>query len=83
MKRFVMAVYDSAAQVFGQPYFVPSLGVAKRGFGDTVNNKESGPLNQHPDDFELYHLGYYEDEDGSLTAIKPIMIERAKDLLVK
>jgi len=45
--------------------FVPSVGVAIRSFSDEVNRKD--PENQlfnHPDDFDLYELGEFDDNTG-------------------
>ena len=39
MKQVICAVRDSAADVFGRPYFVPTAGVAIRSFTDEVNRQ--------------------------------------------
>ena len=58
----IIAVRDRAADVFAQPIFVPAVGVAIRSFGDEINRKEAGNLMaQHPEDFDLYLLGEYDD----------------------
>ena len=58
-------VKDRAADAFGRPMFVPSVGVAIRSFSDEINRKD--PENQlfnHPDDFDLYELGEFNDNNG-------------------
>lgn len=83
MIRYVCAVRDSAAGVFGQPIFVPSLGVANRSFADEVNRVDANnQLNVHPEDFELFHLGEFDDVEGVLTPRKPVSLARAKDVIV-
>lgn len=68
MKMYVVAIIDTQIGVFSRPSFVRSEGEARRGFVDEVNRKpnngEQNPLNQHPEDFALYHLGLYDDETG-------------------
>ena len=59
------AVFDRAANAYARPMFVPSTGVAIRSFSDEVNR--SDPENQlfnHPDDFDLYDFGEFDDNTG-------------------
>lgn len=65
MKLQIIALRDIKANVYGQPMFVPNIGAAIRNFGDQVQDPNSGPLHKHPEDFELWHLGEYDDNDGS------------------
>lgn len=78
-----VAVHDSAAGVFNRPFFVPSVGLANRSFRDEVNRKATdNPMNQHPYDFTLFHVGFFEDSDGSLQSLpKPVVLARAQDVL--
>lgn len=62
----ILAVRDRALDAFMQPFFVQSIGVGIRSFSDEVNRAES-PMFAHPDDYDLYSLGTYEDADGSLV----------------
>jgi len=67
-KRCVLAVFDSAVQAFGQPFFVPAIGAGVRSFVDEVNR--AAPDNQlanHPDDFELSYIADFDDERGEFT----------------
>lgn len=78
--KTVMAVWDSAVQSFGQPFFVAAVGAGTRSFTDEVNRQEQGnTLNAHPDDYELYVLGYFNEEDGTFANDKRL-VARAKDL---
>ncbi|WNK14542.1 MAG: nonstructural protein [Microvirus sp.] len=78
----ICAVYDSKAKVFGRPFFTPHLAQAIRGFQDEVNNPEGGDLNKHPEDFDLYHLGEFEESTGSFdNAQRPSILCTAASLL--
>ena len=35
---------------------------------------------QHPEDFELYELGSFDDSTGKVEVIEPRLVARAKDL---
>ena len=82
MNQVIVSVKDTAAQAFGRPVFVPSIGVAMRSFRDEVNRKDSTEdLARHPDDFELYELATFDDATGIIVMLpEPRMVARAKDL---
>lgn len=63
MKILVFTIYDEKAEVYGQPFFTPAIGIASRLFSDLANNPES-PIGKHPADYKLYHIGYYTDENA-------------------
>lgn len=68
MKRQVIAIYDRAADAFGQPAFVEAIGKGIRMFQDEVNrNQPDNQVFNHPDDFDLFHLGEYDDNTGQFT----------------
>lgn len=82
MKLQIVAVRDRTADVFAQPVFVANLGGAIRSFGDEINRREPGnALAQHPEDYDLYHLGEYDDSDGSFVTDKPRQVAVGKDLV--
>ncbi|WMC01497.1 nonstructural protein [Microvirus D_HF4_340] len=70
MKLIIVAVRDIKTDVFGTPIFVNHQGAAIRSFGDqctgTVQNADQ-TLMQHPEDFELYKLGEYDDNTGEFS----------------
>jgi len=65
MKLIICTVKDRAADAYGRPMFVPSTGVAIRSFSDEINrNNADNQLYNHPDDFDLYELGEFDDNTG-------------------
>jgi hypothetical protein len=68
MKLVLCSVKDRAADAYGRPMFVPSLGVAIRSFSDEVNRQaDDNQLFNHPDDFDLYEFGEFDDNSGIFT----------------
>lgn len=69
MTIFVMvSVRDRVADTFGPPQFLPQVGVAIRMFRDEVNRAApDNMLYKHPEDFDLFQLGTYEDSTGMVT----------------
>jgi len=83
MRYKVLAVRDRAADVYGQPFYSSSVGGAIRSFSDEVNR--SAPDNnlfKHPEDFDLYLLGDFDDEFGTFTVDSPSQIAIGKDVKV-
>ena len=80
MVLFIVCVRDSATQAYGRPFFVNALGQALRSFSDEINNPEGGDLHRHPSDFELYHIGVYDDQLANLEPTQPpVLLARGKD----
>lgn len=80
MKLYALSVRDRAADVFGSPFFSPSVGLAVRQFGDQVANPEpNNMLNKHPEDFDLYQVGLFDDQTGGFEPQLPQMVAIGKD----
>ena len=81
MIQVIVSVKDTAAQAFGRPVFVPTTNVALRSFRDEVNRPDSKEdMANHPDDFELYEIGSFDDSTGIIEVCSPRLVARAKDL---
>jgi hypothetical protein len=83
MILYVIAMRDRVANLYGQPVYVANLGSAIRGFGDQINDPTS-PMNKHPDDYDLYELGTFDDEAGTFVNLpQPRQLALGRDLLTK
>jgi len=82
MQMQIVAIHDRAADAFGRPIFVNSLGQAIRSFQDEINRPgDNNEMNKHPDDFDLYHLGLYDDNTGRMISLdEPKQIAIGKQL---
>lgn len=85
MKILICAVYDRVAQIYGTPNFVQSKGATVRAFADQINRAdENSQLYMHPDDFDMYYLGEYDDTTAEFTqAEKPELLARGANLKVQ
>lgn len=83
MRYKILAVRDRAIDAFGQPFFSVSVGGAIRGFTDEINRPaENNQLNKHPEDFDLYLLGEFDDSNGKFETSDPSQVAIGKDLKV-
>lgn len=81
MKYVVVCVRDRAADVYGVPQFVPSIGVAIRSFTDMVNREDvNNQVYSHPEDFDLYHVADYDDATASFSCIPPKQLAIGKNV---
>lgn len=80
MNLYMVSIYDKRAQEFAPPMCQHTLGTAERTFQDIACNPES-PVNKHPEDYELHHVGMYDTETGAMEAVKPVRIVSALQLV--
>lgn len=74
----IYAVHDSKAETFGRPVFQNTVGEAVRAFSDECSNDQS-MLYNHPEDFNLYKLGEYDQGTGLFSTLVPVHIAAARD----
>lgn len=83
MKYTIVCIRDSASESYGPPQVVPARGSAIRGFQDAVNtpgSSQANAMHDHPEDFELYAMGTFDDFTGTFEISKsPELLMRGKD----
>lgn len=79
----IFCVRDRATDQFGNPMFLVSRGQAIRSFSDEINRKDpQNMLNQHPEDFDLYHFGTFNTDRGVFDVSDPVQVAIGKDLYI-
>lgn len=63
MKLQVMSVYDAKARAYLPPFFVPHVDVGLRAIASAAN-EQGHQLNRFAVDFEIFHLGEWDDHTG-------------------
>lgn len=82
MRLIAVAIYDRAVDAYMRPWFVKAVGEAVRAFQDEVCNKES-PMFKHPDDYDLFELGAWDDGDGRFEVLpEPRQLAIGKQMVV-
>jgi hypothetical protein len=67
MRYLLVAVKDNAVEAFQPVASVRARGEAIRSFQDAINNPQNIQLNSHPEDFDLYYIGDFDDQTGRIT----------------
>lgn len=62
----VVAVFDNLTESFLQPTFIETIEEAERLFAHQINT--IGLWKDNPSDYELYQLGEYDAESGTLIS---------------
>jgi len=71
----IVILRDIRADAYGNPMFVASLGGAIRAFGDECTKTDGNALATHPEDYELYHFGEYNELTADFEILsKPVQI---------
>lgn len=80
----ILVVRDRSADVYGTPSFHLSVGAAARGFSDEVNRADANNvMYRHPEDFDLFELGTYDDTTGLFSTVAPRQVAVGKDVALK
>ena len=73
MELYMYAVRDAKTEVFGQPIFQMSQSQAERSFETALLNPND-PMHQYPEDYALFEVGVYDDNNGGLQGLQPRQI---------
>lgn len=68
MQSKMFAIRDSKGEFFNTPFFQKTHGEAERSFKTLVSDERSN-ISKYPEDFDLYYLGEYDDQTGTVSAL--------------
>lgn len=84
MKIRCYAVRDRAMNGFLQPFFLASDGLAIRSFADEINRADpKNAMYAHADDYDLYHLGTFDEEQGLFETFNPKQLAIGKQVAIR
>lgn len=66
MIYILCVVHDRSIDGYINLHCVRAEGQAIRQFQDAINDPQAGSIHKHPDDYDLYRVGTYSDDDGSI-----------------
>jgi len=76
--KLLVSLYDRATEAYAPIMTVHTRNEAIRSFRQAVNDPQT-PIHGNPTDYELYHVGTFNDETGEITPIAPELLGRAED----
>lgn len=63
MMHRIFSIRDTKAEFYYTPFAQKTHGEAERSFSDLASNEKTS-IGQHPEDFDLYYLGEFDDQTG-------------------
>lgn len=77
----IFSIRDSKGEMYMQPFFQKTAGEAERSFRSLANDEKT-MVCKHPEDFDLYYLGEYDDLTGKITGLStPSHIAKAVNVV--
>ncbi|WNK13429.1 MAG: nonstructural protein [Microvirus sp.] len=70
-KLVAVAVFDVAAQYFHPPVFFRATGAALRWFETLVKDPTAVDVHNHPEHFQLFHIGEFDDFNALFVPLTP------------
>lgn len=67
MQYILCVIKDRSVEAYINLHCVRAEGQAIRQFQDAINDPQAGSIHKHPDDYDLYRVGTYDDETGGVT----------------
>lgn len=70
-KMMILKMYtvrDSKSEIYNAPFFQKTHGEAERSFRQMCNDEKTMPA-KYPEDFDLWYLGEYDDNNGKIETI--------------
>lgn len=64
----MFTIRDAKAEIFHPPFYKATHGEAERDFRVLANDSK-GQISQFPEDFDLYYLGEYNDQEGKMVPL--------------
>lgn len=75
----LISVYDIKSELWSMPMTAETNKAALRAFGNTVE-QEGNEINQHPEDYELWEIGEYDNHTGEIKQEHKELIARGGDV---
>tara|TARA_Y100001968_G_scaffold310220_1_gene330928 strand:+ start:98 stop:403 length:306 start_codon:yes stop_codon:yes gene_type:complete len=68
---YIFSIYDNVAQIFEPPFTEKNKGTAIRRIQDLIQNNTQSPYSKFPDNFVLYHIGYFDNSVAGILDLEP------------
>lgn len=83
MRLKMYSVRDTKAEIYHAPWYKNTHGEAEREF-QTIADDPKSTIYKHPEDYDLYFVGEYDDQTGKIEAcVTPQHIQKASHVQTK
>jgi len=78
----IFTIHDITSELYTQPFFGINDAVAIRSCANLVQNPGT-TFYDNPEDFRLYHIGTFNDENLEIVQSTPRLVVRLSDLMIR
>ena len=78
----IFTIHDITSELYTQPFFGINDAVATRSCANLVQNPGT-TFYDNPEDFRLYHIGTFNDENLEIVQSTPRLVVRLSDLMIR
>ena len=78
----IFTIHDITSELYTQPFFGINDAVAIRSCANLVQNPGT-TFYDNPEDFRLYHIGTFNDENLEIVQSGPRLVVRLSDLMIR
>lgn len=75
----IYTIFDTKAEIYNQPFYANNNNHAIRMVGDALGDPNHD-FAKHPEDFLLFHIGEFDQDNGTLTADDVTFVVKIEDL---
>lgn len=69
MIKKAFSIHDTKSGIYNSPFYAHTIGEAERMFKELTLDEKT-QVSKHPEDFDLFHVGEYDDNSGTFTSLK-------------
>lgn len=80
-KKVLVSVFDKVAGLYCPVITEVNLDVAIRNFREGA--KKNPQIGAYPSDYELHHLGYFDDETGQVLPVSANVLESGNHIVIR
>lgn len=80
-KKVLVSVYDKVACLYFPVMTEINLEVAVRNFREGV--RKNPQIGAFPSDYELHHVGYFDDETGQVLPVSSDVLETGNHIVIR
>lgn len=77
----VYSLFDRASGAFGGPILAVNDSIMRRSLTELLQAGQGDNISRYPDEFDVYKLGSFNTDDGTLLPQQPSMMFRVSSLL--
>jgi len=82
MVHMMYSVLDTKAGIYNTPFSAVSRGAALRVFSDVANDPKTS-VAKHPEDYNLFEIGSYDDALGVMIPAQLVALGNASSFIVR